>query len=179
MNKTKLVYDYYTVEVPSDVTDDIEERNNLIFMQAEDQAKLYVIPCTWEILADDGNTAKVRRTRRVVDNRPSPTILTTWELWTYDVWGNKDDGYEVNDRFCISREYTIRLRVTEYNPNTPQAFLAAFPSDYQIKQAFGVSCNLDVSGDDVNIYVNRDSDSYPIGEMYCTSHSSLSPIETK
>ena len=22
--------------------------------------------------------------------------------WTYDVWGNPDDGYEVNDRFLLS-----------------------------------------------------------------------------
>ena len=107
------------------------------------------------------------------------TLKTTWELWDYDVWGNREEGYEVNNRFCINREYPINLKPVTYNQNTPSAFIAAYPSDYQIKKAFGVSCALDLSGDDTHIYVNRESDSYPIGTMYCTSHSSLSPIKDK
>ena len=180
MNKTKLVYDYYTVEVPADVTDDTDERNNLIFMQAESQSKIFALPCTWEILADDGNTAKVRRTRRVVDNRPAPTILTTWRvIYDFDVWGNPEDGYEVNDSMVLHENYELRLRVTEYNPNTPQSFFAAYPSDYQIKQIFGVGCNIETDGDDIYITVRRASDSFPIGSIDCTSHSSLSPIRAK
>jgi len=105
------------------------------------------------------------------------TVKTTWELWNYDVWGNDDDGYEVNDRFCFNREYTINLKPVTYNQGTPRAFIAAYPSDYQIKKAFGVSCAIDADGDDTVIYVNRESDGYPIGEMYCISHSSLSPIK--
>ena len=106
------------------------------------------------------------------------TIKTTWEIWTYDVWGNARDGYDVNDRYCRNRNYRLKLEVKEYN-NTgkPGTFKAAFPTDKQIRQAFGLNkTRLDISGDDLSIYINRASDSYPIGEMICTSHDSLSPI---
>ncbi len=29
--------------------------------------------------------------------------MTTWSVWSYDVWGNKRDGYEVNNRSRIDR----------------------------------------------------------------------------
>ena len=106
------------------------------------------------------------------------TIETTWELWSYDVWGNAKDGYEVNDKSCFDWEYPIKLKVEKNNPNSPQEFLSAYPSDKQIRQAFG--CNhayrLDLDGDDMTIYVNRSRDGYPLGELHCTSHKSLSPI---
>ena len=107
------------------------------------------------------------------------TIKTIWELWEYDVWGNRIDGYDVNDRFCIDREYTINLKVQYANKNTPSEFVYATPSDYQIKKAFGCTCKIDTTGDDMIIYVNRMSDSYPIGEMCCMSHESLSPVRLK
>jgi hypothetical protein len=108
--------------------------------------------------------------------KTNKTVKTTWELWSYDVWGNKTDGYDVNDRSCFNREYPINLKIELNNPDSAFEFESAYPSDYQIKKAFGVGCNIDVSGDDVSVYVNRDSDGYPIGEMFCTSHESLSPI---
>lgn len=105
------------------------------------------------------------------------TIMTTWEVWIYDVWGNSDEGYDVNDRHCIDREYPLRLRVKTYNAGSPQEFKAAYPSDYQIQNALGYGRPaLDIDGDDLTIYVNRASDGYPLGELYCTSHKSLSPI---
>lgn len=61
----RLAYDYYTVEIPEDI-DDPEERARLAFIMAEEQARLYCIPCEWVILSDDGYTVKVRRTRRKV-----------------------------------------------------------------------------------------------------------------
>lgn len=108
-----------------------------------------------------------------------PTIATVWEVWTYDVWGNARDGYEVNDRYCHSREYPIRLTVEVNNPGTPQAFESAYPSDRQIRQAFGIRCRCETDGDDLTIYVNRERDGYPIGELLCQSHESLSPIRTR
>lgn len=104
------------------------------------------------------------------------TIKTTWEVWMYDVWGNKQDGYDVNDRTCVNRSLEVNCKVQIANDNTPQRFEYAGLSDYKIKQIFGVSCKLDVWGDDCTYYVNRESDSYPIGELHCTSHTSLSPI---
>ena len=109
-------------------------------------------------------------------NKNRKTLDTTWEIWTYDVWGNRQEGYDVNNRFCVDRGYTIRLKIENNNPNTPRQFYSSYPSDYQIKKAFGVNCRLNLDGNDIVIYVNRDSDYYPIGEMILTSHSSLSPI---
>ena len=103
------------------------------------------------------------------------TIITKWQLWEYDVWGNKEDGYQVNDRFKVG-EVEIKLKTVIDNINTPFQFVSASVSDWKIKQLFGVSCKIDVDGDDTSYYIERSSDNYPIGEMFCISHQSLSPI---
>jgi hypothetical protein len=33
--------------------------------------------------------------------------LTLCTLWSYDVWGNEEDGYEVNDRCALDREIAV------------------------------------------------------------------------
>lgn len=103
------------------------------------------------------------------------TILTVWEMSTYDVWGNKDDGYEVNDVYRHG-EVRIRLKVETNNPGKSGEFQSAYPSDRQLQSIFGTRAALDTDGDDTTIYVNRASDGYQIGELHCVSHSSLSPI---
>lgn len=106
------------------------------------------------------------------------TVLTTWRKITYDVWGNKTDGYEVND----SRSHgniEIRCKIQTHNVGMPGEFKSASPSDHQLRQVFGVHCAIDTDGDDLTIYVNRSSDSYPIGELRCESHAALSPIREK
>lgn len=104
---------------------------------------------------------------------------TTWELRTYDVWGNAKDGFEVNDTRRAG-EITIRCAVERNNADTPQEFLSAYPSNSQIRRALNLRRHkLDLDGDDLSIYVNRAEDGYPLGEMYCTSHESLSPIRAK
>jgi hypothetical protein len=97
-----------------------------------------------------------------------PTVHSTWELWTYDVWGNAKDGYEVNDRSCFDRSAELTLSTVVHNLGTPQAFVSANPTDRQIKKLFGVNCRIETDGDDIVIYVNRARDGYPIGEMICT-----------
>jgi hypothetical protein len=111
----------------------------------------------------------------MTNQKPAGSLPTTWELRTYDVWGNAKDGYEVNDSYSAG---TVELRIpqTRYNVGTPQEFIGAYPTDRQIKLAFGVRCRISTDGDDLHITVERDRDGYPIGEMYCTSHISLSPV---
>lgn len=104
------------------------------------------------------------------------TIKTTWEVWQYEVWGNKQDGYDVNDRWCVNRSLDVNCKIQIANENTPQQFEYAGLSDYKIKKIFGVSCKLYIQGDDIHYYVERASDGYPIGELHCISHKSLSPI---
>ena len=106
-------------------------------------------------------------------------VDTTWETRSYDVWGNARDGYEVNNSFRTG-EVTIRCKVEVNNAGTAQEFLSAYPSDSQIRKALGLRrFKLETDGDDLSIYVNRAKDSYPCGELYCTSHDSLSPIRAK
>lgn len=113
-------------------------------------------------------------------NKKQGTILTTWSLRTYDVWGNAKDGYEVNNTFGAGK-VDLWIPKTVYNVGTPQEFTGAFPSDKQIRECFGLgrSVKLDIDGDDLHIYINRERDGYPVGEMYCESHESLSPIRKK
>lgn len=104
-------------------------------------------------------------------------IDTTWETAHYDVWGNARDGYEVNDVYRSHEEVYIRIAVTVNNAGTPQQFLSVYPSDSQIRRALDLKrFRLEIEGDDLTIYVNRERDGYPCGEMHCTSHESLSPI---
>jgi hypothetical protein len=107
-------------------------------------------------------------------------VDTVWDLWTYDVWGNAGEGWQVNDRFCLHRKYPLRLRVKTYNPGMVNEFQAAELTDTQIRQALHLRrIKLDTDGDDVTCYVNHASSGYPLGELHCVSHESLSPIRRK
>jgi hypothetical protein len=110
----------------------------------------------------------------------SKYINTVWEVRSYDVWGNAKDGYEVNDSYVIDRHCELRLKVETFNAGTPQEFVAAHPSNSQLRSALGLRrFKIETDGDDLSIYVNRARDGYPCGELYCTSHESLSPIRER
>jgi len=105
------------------------------------------------------------------------TIKTVWELRSYDVWGNARDGFEVNDSHTFDDEYPLTLEVKTFNPGTDYAFNSTSPTDSQIRKAFGLGkCAIDTDGDDITIYVNLNRNGFPVGEMHCISHASLSPI---
>ena len=108
-------------------------------------------------------------------------VKTVWEVWSYDVWGNAKEGYYVNNRFCDHREYVINAKIDIANKGTPQEFKYAEPSDHAIRQALGIKkwIHVDTEGDDVTIYVISSRDGYPLGELICVSHASLSPIKIK
>lgn len=109
------------------------------------------------------------------NTKPAGSILTRWSLRTYDVWGNAEDGYDVNDTFDAG-EVELRIPQTRYNVGLEGEFIGAYPTDRQIKRAFGVTCRIATNGDDCYITVDRASDGMPIGEMTCVSHESLSPV---
>lgn len=102
-------------------------------------------------------------------------IKTVWEVWSYDVWGNEEDGYDVNDKYCDNREYEISASVKIANPGTGREFEYIEVSDRAIKEALSIKSGVKIStdGDDVNIYVETDN-GYPLGELRCVSHESLS-----
>lgn len=107
------------------------------------------------------------------------TIQTRWSIATYDVWGNARDGYDVNDVYRRG-EIELSIDVAVNNAGSPQEFESASISDKQIRSVFGLGkTQIDVDGDDTVYYVNRARDGYPIGELVCESHESLSPIREK
>jgi len=184
-------------------------------------------------------TCDMERNKHMMTNQKyAGSIKTTWQLHTYDVWGNAKDGYQVNDKYDAG-EVELWLAVWRYNvgvewhvcrnsqcpgnhpcghtppcpdghpreshgvlpvmrapadgqngapevPHCPecdalvmlesQEFKGAHPSDRQIKRALGVPCRIQTDGDDVYIAVDRARDGYPIGELTCVSHESLSPV---
>lgn len=110
------------------------------------------------------------------------TIKTTWKVWTYEVWGNRDDGWDVNDRFPLHSNYGIEIQPTLLNPGTDREFVCVCLNDRQLRNALGLKPGwpLEVEGDDLNYYVNCGRTGCPLGELSCTSHVSLSPVrETK
>ena len=56
-------YDYYDVDIPSDYSEDTEERAQQAFIQAEELTRLYCLPCRWSVVSDDGETVRVCRKR--------------------------------------------------------------------------------------------------------------------
>jgi hypothetical protein len=101
-------------------------------------------------------------------------LKTEWEVWHYDVWGNEEDGYDVNDRHCICRHLTVMCAVKTYNVGTNSQFSSAEIPDKVQLDMFGVASNN--QGDDTHYYF-EDDNGKPLGEMICVSHESLSPIK--
>lgn len=113
--------------------------------------------------------------QRPYKSKPYGSILTTWNLTTYDVLGNAKEGYEVNDAYR-GGEIHLRIPQTQFNVGTPHAYIGAHPTHRQIKLAFGVTCQINIDGDDLHVMVTRRRDGYPIGELSCISHVSLCPV---
>ena len=108
-------------------------------------------------------------------------IETVWEVWTYDVWGNARDGWDVNNRFCVTRALRLRLPVQTFNVDTPREFDSASPTDGQLRRALDINRGVKITkdGDDLAIIVSLARNDYPVGELLCTSHESLSPIRAR
>ena len=109
------------------------------------------------------------------------TVSTQWEVADYDVWGNAEDGFEVNNVFRRWEPIELEIPVHTYNVGTEQEFESAYPTEEQIREALGIipEAELEIDGDDLSIYVNHAPTGEPLGEMFCLSHESLSPIRVK
>lgn len=98
-----------------------------------------------------------------------------YELWFYDVWGNEQDGFEINDRRCANRDFIILSNPKVYNRGTPQQFTDFNPTDKQILRALvnarelkesALTANIEIDGDGENIYlVDVDAGYYPLCEL--------------
>ena len=108
------------------------------------------------------------------------TITTVWELRTYDVWGNAEDGFEVNNTFSRG-SFELEATLETHNKGTEYEFQSASLSLEDICEALDwylEDVRIADYGDDIFYYLESDheeSDGMPLGELYCESHSSLSP----
>jgi hypothetical protein len=120
-------------------------------------------------------TRRLKKDRLVAAVSAGSFLKTAWEVWTYDVLGNSRDGFEVNDRYNQSRDHEIEAPIKVYNVGSPQEFKTAHVTGRQIRAAFGIKkgVGIETDGDDVNIYVKAAKNGYPIGELICVSHKSL------
>jgi hypothetical protein len=81
--------------------------------------------------------------------------MNTWRLYTYDLWGNEEDGWEVNDVF--QKSTTLEL--------------SAEPTDAEVSEALASACecsteNVDVDqADEDTIYLTDDRTGKPLAEL--------------
>ena len=58
-----IVRNYYTVDIPSDCETDEERRFELAILGARERANLFVIPCQWRKVWDNGERIRIVRER--------------------------------------------------------------------------------------------------------------------
>lgn len=90
----------------------------------------------------------------------------SYELWFYDVWGNEEDGFSVNDRCCVSRDFVIPTMPKTYNRGKPGQFTDFCPSDKEILNALvsagelkesALTAGITFDGDGETIYLTEEN----------------------
>ena len=80
-----------------------------------------------------------------------------WTYATYDVWGNAEDGYDVNDVYRGNAEF-------EMDADNDAEVLQACKDHLGLKAELTLE-DIELDGDDMTIYVNAASDSYLAGQF--------------
>ena len=92
------------------------------------------------------------------------TQIKNYQLWTYDVWGNTRDGYQVNDRYKQGT-ISVKVRETVYNPGTEHQFSTFQPSDLQLSRAVSArGCEWEGEAK-YTLYATNKRNGKPIGEL--------------
>lgn len=89
--------------------------------------------------------------------------VRTFRIWSYDVWGNARDGFDVNDRYKHGL-VEIRCKRETFNAGTPHEFHAWNPTDRQLSRAAGFS-RVSWDGSDGCFYAEDSRNGRPIGEL--------------
>ena len=82
-----------------------------------------------------------------------------YKACNYDVWGNKKEGYEVNDVYLVNSEVKIKKDISDNDLKR------------EVKKIFDLKRNIrlssiDIEGEDIyTLYFNYNIDNYPIGEL--------------
>jgi hypothetical protein len=97
------------------------------------------------------------------NSKAIPVKVRTFKLWTYDVWGNARDGFDVNDRYGHGL-VTIACRREVFNVGTPHEFETFNPTDRQLSRAAGFR-GVQWDGQDGYYTAEATSNGRPIGEL--------------
>jgi hypothetical protein len=64
MPDKKIIRDYYQIQLDDfGLQDDPEERAQIAILEAQERARIYAVPCEWQVIDDDGYTVTVVRRR--------------------------------------------------------------------------------------------------------------------
>lgn len=98
-----------------------------------------------------------------------------YTLWTYDVWGNAEDGYDVNDKWPYMRDLRVGYIPWTYNRRKPGQFTILAPTDQMILDALiecgylkaGVTLDdIEIDGDGEDTYwLTESEDGRPLCEL--------------
>ena len=92
------------------------------------------------------------------------TQARIYKVWTYDVWGNANDGYDVNDRSSAGK-VIIRCKRKVFNEGTAHEFTSYDPTNLQLSRAVG-GRGLSWDGEsDSTLYAEQKSDGRPECEL--------------
>ena len=84
-------------------------------------------------------------------------MKTKWDVRTYDVWGNEDDGFYVNDIY--------RIGEVELDNDPSDADVIFSLKGAGILNGFATVRDYEFDGDDTVIYLNVASNSRPVLEL--------------
>ena len=87
---------------------------------------------------------------------PSEGKMVKATVWSYDVWGNAHDGYEVNDRRKFGTFDVYKDALSE------DAGVLYFLKEIEFFKPRVQLRSLEIDGDDMNIYVNEARGGYPL-----------------
>jgi hypothetical protein len=96
--------------------------------------------------------------RNLMRANPSDELsFSEWSVYSYDVWGNADDGWEVNDSFYVGE-------VTLADDASDADIITALKDAGILSKKAKVS-NVDIDGDDDYITLNDKRDGMPLLEL--------------
>ena len=102
----------------------------------------------------------------VTEKPPKKTLSYT--LWTFDVWGNEADGWEVNDRCKLASDFQITTKREDFNVGTAQEFSTFNPTNDEIRKALVAGgylkprFQIETDGNGEDIDVTQRSNDYPL-----------------
>ena len=84
-----------------------------------------------------------------------------FRVWTYDVWGNEKDGYEVNDRTELTEYFGSDVNLLEVKDNSESSIVKALKDNGWLKKQTQLR-HLSFDGDGENISIDQARNSYPL-----------------